>query len=110
MNMNWWVFPDIFFTKPQKRSVLLQSQAARLETQIQQAKNSYAGLTWSIENTSASAVSAFSPPEQTNRGIAFARRAGDHLHSGVEDFLAGHHQLGLAAAEQCRNISPESAG
>jgi hypothetical protein len=23
-----------------------------------------------------------------------------HLHAGVQDFLAGHHQLGLAAAKQ----------
>src|SRR5215218_5753034 len=40
-------------------------------------------------------------------GVALARRLRHHLHAGVEDFLAGHDQLGLAAAEQRREERAE---
>jgi len=34
-------------------------------------------------------------------GLVFlARRLRHDLHAGVQDFLAGHHQPGIAAAEQ----------
>jgi hypothetical protein len=40
--------------------------------------------------------------QQVDGRVLLARRLGHHLHAGVEDFVAGHHEPGLAAAEQDR--------
>src|SRR5436305_574964 len=37
--------------------------------------------------------------EQVDGGVLLARRRCDDLQAGIENFLAGHHQLRLAAAE-----------
>ena len=38
--------------------------------------------------------------EQRNRLVLFARRLGDDLHARVQNFLARHHQAGIATAKQ----------
>ena len=40
-------------------------------------------------------------------GIFLARRLGHHLHAGIQDFIAGHDQPRIAAAEQLREHAPE---
>src|SRR5688500_15772096 len=45
--------------------------------------------------------------EQVDAGVALAGRLGHDLHPGVEDLLAGHQQLRLAAAEQGRKERAE---
>ncbi len=47
--------------------------------------------------------------KQVDRRVLLARRLRDDLHAGIEDFLAGHHQLGPAATEQFREKLPEMA-
>jgi hypothetical protein len=55
-----------------------------------------AGLSWKIANTSAIAVSAFSPPDSRWMVLFFLPgRLGHHLHAGVQDLVAGHHQRAL---------------
>src|SRR5450830_1033330 len=58
MNRNW-VFEDMRLTMLQKRSVLASSSGASTSS----SKQNGAGFNWNIENTSAVAVSAFSPPD-----------------------------------------------
>ena len=86
MNRNW-VCCDIFVTSLQKRSVLASSSGASTSSSRQNG----AGLSWNIENTSAIAVSAFSPPESRWMVVFFLPgRLRHHLHAAVEDLLAGH--------------------
>ena len=42
-----------------------------------------------------------------NGAVLLARRLGQHLHAGVEDLVARHHQLGSAAAKQGWEHAPE---
>ena len=42
----------------------------------------------------------FAAREQVDRLVFLAGRLGQHLHTGVEDFLAGHDQTCVAAAKQ----------
>ena len=58
MNRNW-VCADMRRTRSQKRSVLESSSGASTSSSRQNG----AGLSWNSENTSAMAVSAFSPPD-----------------------------------------------
>ena len=99
------VLADMRSTILQKRSVLLSSSGASTSSSRQNG----AGLSWNIANTSAIAVSAFRRREQVDRRILLARRLCHDLDAGIEDLVAGHDQLCLAAAEQGREQLAEVA-
>jgi hypothetical protein len=61
-----------------------------------------------MANTSAIAVSAFSPPDkQVDRGVLLARRLRHDLDAGIEDLVAGQDQARFAAAEELREQRAE---
>jgi hypothetical protein len=45
--------------------------------------------------------------QQVDGAVLLARRLRHHLHAGVQDLVARHHQLGVAAAEQAGEHAAE---
>ena len=93
------VCADIWRTRSQKRSVFGSSSGASTSSSRQKG----AGFSLKSENTSAIAVSAFSPPESSWIDWFFLPgRLREHLQARVEDLLAGELEARLAAAEERR--------
>ncbi|MPM66172.1 hypothetical protein SDC9_113079 [bioreactor metagenome] len=51
----------------------------------------------------------FAARQQVNRLVLLARWLCNHLHARVQNLVAGHHQLGLTAAEQLGEHAAEMA-
>ncbi len=91
------VFSDIARTRFAKRSVLASSSGAstssqqteRRRIQLEHRKHERRG-----------GECLFAARQQVNGRILLARRLREHLHAGIEDFVAGHHEFRLAAAEK----------
>jgi hypothetical protein len=92
---------DISRTMSQKRPTLFSSSGASTSSSRQNG----AGFRSKIENTSATAVSAFSPPEScVDRAVALAGRARHDRDASLEHVLADELEIGVAAAEEPREL------
>src|SRR5688500_7458981 len=74
-----------------ERRVDLVEQAERRRVELEQRKHQRDG-----------GERLLAAREEMDAGVALARGLRHHLHAGVEDLLAGHGELRLAAAEQRR--------
>jgi hypothetical protein len=61
-----------------------------------------------MANTSAMGQRLLAARQQVDGRVLLARRLGHHLHAGVQDLVAGHDQLGRAAAEQAGEHAAEA--
>ena len=90
-------------TMSQKRPTLCSSSGASTSSSRQNG----AGFRSKIENTSATAVSAFSPPDSC--WMELLRLPGGRAmigDAGLEHVLADELQIGMPAAEEARELSP----
>ena len=92
---------DISRTISQNRPTLCSSSGASTSSSRQNG----AGFRSKIENTSATAVSAFSPPD-SRWMVLFFLPGGRAMTAtpAVQDVLADELQVGVAAAEQARKL------